>query len=134
VPLELYYVFQSLSSSYPVETLLILLMTLDSLHRMAWFVIFWFKLSRAMEGKNLSAMYIVFVALLLFGLSFVIAVLIDLYALPHTARLPGWTYVIENAEGLVDPLVNVVDNEYIENPANHTSSLNSTTGNSSTVG
>jgi len=132
-PMEIWNVVQSIPNAYPVEILFMIVGLFDSIHRLVFFGLMWFKINRFVGGKNISGFWILLLGLLVFLLSLIIALVVDVYALKGVRRLPGLTYTLTSFETVMEPFFDLVRDEYISNAGN-TSGLNTEVNNSSTAG
>ncbi len=135
-PLTLYNSIMALPKAGGVEAIWILIAMVPAFLSMAAFFIVWVKLNNAVEGRNISPLWTWTLGFLVFGLLFVIALLTELYILPMDApRVGGLAYAFSNLEMALEPIVDLVQTNVIEQggAGNTTQPLNTTSGNS-TVG
>ena len=126
--IEVWNAFWSLQGATLVEGLVIAAGAATSILRMLWFyyILNWIADNAEPTVSNFSKFV---VGTILLGMATGIALLVDVYALPETSHLSGYTYVLSNPEIVLDPLQQFLGQASVDTAH----SLNSTVNNS-TVG
>ncbi|MFU1780278.1 hypothetical protein ACM16X_02730 [Haloarcula japonica] len=108
---------------------------LSSLANFLWGVVIWYKVNKAIEGQNLSALYIGLIGSLFLFLCVVFTLVIDQYVLADgVRRLSGMTYVLSSPGEALAPVIDVVQVwSSSPDPGNATSLINQSSQNG-TVG
>jgi len=100
--IEVWNAFWSIQGVSLVEALVIFFGASAAVLRFLWYyyVLNWIADNIEPTVSNFTK---VFVGTLLLAMATVIALLVDLYALPSGSHLPGYTYVLSNPEIVLDP-------------------------------
>lgn len=127
--IEVWNAFWSLQGASIVEGIVIFLGASASVLRLLWYFYIWnwFSDNAAPTVNNFYKHGIAVVMLLM---SIVIALLVDVYALPETGSLSGYTYVLSNPEIVLEPFQQFLG----EASAEAGDALNKTIDNSSVGG
>jgi hypothetical protein len=127
--IEVWNAFWTLRGASWAEGVVIFLGASAAVLRLLWFyyILNWIADNAEPTVSNFSKFV---VGTILLGMATGIALLVDVYALPETSHLSGYTYVLSNPEIVLDPL-----SQFLGGTAGEPGqALNNSTGNSSVRG
>ena len=125
--IEVWNAFWSLQGASLAESIVIFLGASAAVLRLLWFyyILNWVADNAEPTVSNFSKFA---VGTVLLGMATVIALLVDVYALPETSQLSGYTYVLSNPEIVVDPLTQFLGQAPEPSQALNNTTVNSTVG------
>jgi len=123
--IEVWNAFWSLQGASLVEGFVIVLGASAAVLRLLWFyyILNWIADNAEPTVSNISKFV---VGTILLGMATSVALLVDIYAIPETSHLSGYTYVLSNPGIVLDPLMQFLGQASVDTVNHLNNSVNNT--------